>query len=153
VGDGQLLPLRDDAAQVVHCSNVLEHVRTPERLLAELTRVLEPGGIGYLAFTPWLSPWGGHETSPWHYLGGERALRRYERRTGRDAKNRYGTNLFPLHIPSVRSWFEANRRITVLWQGPRYWPPSWHWVGRAGAVGEAVSWNHLVIFRREPDHS
>ena len=28
---------------------------------------------------PGASPWGGHETSPWHYLGGEYAARRYDR--------------------------------------------------------------------------
>jgi ubiquinone/menaquinone biosynthesis C-methylase UbiE len=148
VGDGQYLPVRDTAADVVHCSNVLEHVQRPQDLLSEIVRVLRPSGIGYLAFTPWLSPWGGHETSPWHYFGGDRAVRRYERRTGRPPKNRYGSSLFRLHISWVRSWFASNDQLSVLWQGPRYWPPSWRELGRVPIAGEILSWNHLVIFRR-----
>jgi SAM-dependent methyltransferase len=150
VGDGRRLPLRSAVADVVHSSNVLEHVEQPVELLAEITRVLRPGGIGYLAFTPWLSPWGGHETSPWHYFGGDWAARRYERRAGRAAKNRYGSSLFRLHVAPVRAWFEQNRDVEVLWDGPRYWPPSWRWLARAGPVGEALAWNYLVIFRRRP---
>ena len=148
VGDGLRLPVRDDVADVVHCSNVLEHVPRPEALLSEIVRVLRVGGTGYVAFTPWLSPWGGHETSPWHYLGGERASRRYQRRTGEPPKNRFGVNLFQLRIAPVRSWFDTHPEIDVVWQGPRYWPPAWRGLSRAGAIGEALSWNHLVIFRR-----
>lgn len=148
VGDGCRLPVRSGIADVAHCSNVLEHVVSPYDFLAEMVRVLRPGGTGYVAFTPWLSPWGGHETSPWHYLGGERAAHRYERRTGRPPRNRFGESLFPLRVPPVRRWFEQNDDAEVLWQGARYWPASWQRLFRAGAVGEALSWNHLVIFRR-----
>ncbi len=56
IGDGQSLPLRSGFADVVHTSNVLEHVRHPEHLLDELCRVLRPGGVGYMSYTPWLSP-------------------------------------------------------------------------------------------------
>lgn len=148
VGDGRALPVRDGVADVVHCSNVIEHVPRPHDLLTEIVRVLRPGGTGYVAFTPWLSPWGGHETSPWHHLGGERASRRFQQRAGQPPKNRFGVNLFRLRIAPVRAWFDAHPEIDVLWQGPRYWPPAWHGLTRAGAVGEALSWNHLVIFRR-----
>jgi SAM-dependent methyltransferase len=148
VGDGRRLPIRDKVADVVHCSNVLEHVAGPAGVLSEMVRVLRPGGTGYVAFTPWLSPWGGHETSPWHYLGGERAAQRYERRTGRVPKNHFGVNLFRLRIATIRSWFLDQGEVEVLWRGPRYWPPAWRVLGRAGVAGEVLSWNHLVIFRR-----
>ena len=148
VGDGRALPVRDGGADVVHCSNVLEHVRQPEQVLAELTRALRPGGIGYMAFTPWLSPWGGHETSPWHYAGGARAARRYERRVGQPPKNVYDSSLFRLHVPRVRAWFASNPDVEVLWQGPRYWPPAWRGLARVPVLGEVLSWNHLVIFQR-----
>ena len=51
-------------------------------MLAEMARVVRPGGLVYCSYTLWLSPWGGHETSPWHFLGGHRAARRYEQRHG-----------------------------------------------------------------------
>jgi arabinofuranan 3-O-arabinosyltransferase len=148
VGDGQALPLRSGFADVIHCSNVLEHVVSPTRLIEEMVRSLRVGGIGYLAFTPWLSPWGGHETSPWHYLGGDFAARLYARRHGAEPKNRYGTGLFALRLGPVRRQLDDHAGIEVLWQGPRYWPASWHGLSRVPLVGEALSWNHLTLFRR-----
>lgn len=150
IGDGQALPFPDGCFDVVHCSNVLEHVPRPFDLLGELNRVLRPGGTGYLSFTPWWSPWGGHETSPWHYLGGHRAARRYHDKTGREAKNLFGSSLFEIHIPEVRRWYDGNDDVSVEWIGPRYWPPSWSPVSRIPVIGEVVSWNLLVIFRRLP---
>lgn len=47
-GDGERLPLGADSVAFVHCAQVLEHVQRPERFLAELRRVLVPGGCAYL---------------------------------------------------------------------------------------------------------
>lgn len=69
VADGYLLPLADGVADVTFTSNVLEHVADPPTFLSELARVTRPGGLIYVSFTNWLSPWGGHEWAPWHYLG------------------------------------------------------------------------------------
>ena len=63
-------------------------------------------GIVFVAFTNWLSPWGGHETSPWHYLGGERAARRYQRRHGEPPKNRYGRSLYPVSVADAQLVFD-----------------------------------------------
>jgi len=147
VGDGQDLPIRDSSVSIVHCSNVLEHVPRAEALLAEMVRVTQPGGLGYLSFTPWRSPWGGHETSPWHFLGGERAAVRYAARTGEEPKNRFGRNLFELHLSTVRRWFLDCDDIEILWDGPRYWPQSWKFLARIPVLGEILAWNYLVIFR------
>src|SRR5262249_51688788 len=122
VGDAQRLPLAAASVDVVHSSNVLEHVPAPRTMLAEMARVLRPGGVGYLAFTNWLSPWGGHETSAWHYLGGGSAVARYERRHGRPPKNRYGDSLFRLDIGSVLRWFADRPDLVVLEAVPRYLP-------------------------------
>ena len=51
---------------LVMCSNVLEHLAEPNHLLRHLDQLLNPGGVFYLSWTNWLSPWGGHEFSPWH---------------------------------------------------------------------------------------
>ena len=149
--DGQLLPLRDGCADLVHCSNVLEHVRRPWDLTAEMVRILRPGGVGYMSFTPWLSPWGGHETSPWHFLGGERAAERFRARKRPEAKNLFGTSLFELHLPEVRSWFHGNpdaRRSagTARATGRRHGDACC----RVPVVGEVITWNYMIIFRRLP---
>jgi SAM-dependent methyltransferase len=47
-GDGERLPLRSGAVDFVHCAQVLEHVAEPGAFLAELRRVLAPGGHAYL---------------------------------------------------------------------------------------------------------
>ena len=35
-----------------------------------MVRVTKPGGLVFVSYTVWWGPWGGHETAPWHYLGG-----------------------------------------------------------------------------------
>ncbi|HEX5241065.1 MAG TPA: class I SAM-dependent methyltransferase, partial [Candidatus Limnocylindrales bacterium] len=74
--------------------NVLEHVPEPWTMADEMVRVTRPGGTVFLSYTIWLSPHGGHETSPWHYLGGRRALQRYERTKGKPPKNVYGESMY-----------------------------------------------------------
>jgi SAM-dependent methyltransferase len=58
-GSGMELPFRDKAFATVFSSQVLEHVPEPWRMVAEMARVLEPGG--HLILTaPHI--WGLHET-------------------------------------------------------------------------------------------
>lgn len=47
-GSGEHLPLAASSVCFVHCAQVLEHVRRPDAFLAELRRVLQPGGHAYL---------------------------------------------------------------------------------------------------------
>lgn len=56
--DGRRLPFPDRRFDAVLCSQVLEHVFTPEEFLAEIHRVLRPGGVLLLA-TPFA--WDEHE--------------------------------------------------------------------------------------------
>ena len=77
VGDGMNLPFGDGSVDLCYSSNVLEHVPDPWRMADEMLRVTRPGGIAFISYTVWYGPWGGHETAPWHYLGGQRARRRY----------------------------------------------------------------------------
>lgn len=45
VGDAHHLPVRDEALDGVFCNAVLEHVRQPWAVAAEMRRVLKPGGL------------------------------------------------------------------------------------------------------------
>ena len=103
LADGYWLPVRDGGADICFSSNVLEHVADPIGLIGEMIRVTRPGGLIYLSFMNWYSPWGGHEMSPWHYLGPRFAERRYRRRHGREPKHQVGRTLYRLHIgPTLR---------------------------------------------------
>jgi SAM-dependent methyltransferase len=49
IGDATALPFASACADLVFCNQVLEHVRWPDRLVAEAHRVLRPGGVLILA--------------------------------------------------------------------------------------------------------
>jgi SAM-dependent methyltransferase len=149
--DAAALGLSDGTARIVCSSNMLEHTAQWQRALAEMVRVLEPAaGLGYLTFGNWYSPWGGHETAPWHYLGGHAAANRYERRYGRRPKNEFGVSLFRLHVQQVVDWFQARADVEIVWMAPRYWPDWLRWIAHVPGVREVGNWNTLIIFRRRP---
>ncbi|OKI04868.1 SAM-dependent methyltransferase [Streptomyces sp. CB02923] len=150
LADGYLLPLADGAADVCFSSNVLEHVADPQTFLSELARVTRPGGLIYLSFTNWLSPWGGHETAPWHYLGARRARERYRRRTGRPAKHTLGENLFALHVGRTLRQVRARDDVRIVTARSRYAPFLAETIPRLPGVREVATWNLLLILRRLP---
>ncbi|HWQ99453.1 MAG TPA: class I SAM-dependent methyltransferase [Candidatus Methylomirabilis sp.] len=63
VADIAVLPFRNNSVDAVMCIQVLEHVPDPERIIAEIYRVLRPGGAMYLA-TPFMIP---YHSSPKDY--------------------------------------------------------------------------------------
>lgn len=146
---GTALPFADGAVDVCYSSNVLEHVAQPWLMAAEMARVTRPGGTVFISFTPWLSPWGGHETAPWHYLGGHRASRRYTRRTGRPPKNRYGESLFAISVGDALRWARASRQATLVAALPRYHPWWAGWLVQVPGVREVALWNLALVLRRQ----
>ncbi|NLU69238.1 class I SAM-dependent methyltransferase [Streptomyces sp. HNM0574] len=150
IADGYLLPLADGAADVCFSSNVLEHVADPPTFLSEMVRVTRPGGLIYVAFTNWYSPWGGHETAPWHYLGHERARARYRRRHGREAKHTVGENLFAVHVGATLRHVRARDDVEIVSARSRYWPFLAGAVTRVPGLREFATWNLLLILRRCP---
>ncbi len=147
IGDGVRLPLGNATFDVSHSSNVLEHVTDPQGFVDEMIRVIRPGGVMFLAFTNWFSPFGGHETSPWHYLGGERAALRYERKTGHGPKNRYGSSLFRLDISDVLSWVRHRSDAELIDSFPRYYPRWTRPLITVPGIREFATWNLVVVLR------
>jgi len=148
IGDGMRLPFREGCVDICYSSNVLEHVPDPWRMAAEMIRVTRPGGTVFLSYTVWWGPWGGHETSPWHYLGGRRARRRYARRHDHEPKNRYGESLFAVTVRDGLRWATSQPGITVVAVLPRY-HPRWAWgVLRIPILREVVTWNLVLVLRK-----
>lgn len=148
VASAAQLPLADGSVDVVFSSNLMEHVEDPKQVADELVRVLRPGGILYLSYTNWLSPWGGHETSPWHWLGADRAIRRYERRTGHPPKNRVGETMFKISVAAGLDWVRHNPDIDLLLARPRYLPSMSRHLLKVPGLREVLTWNLLLVVRR-----
>lgn len=53
VGDAYQLPYSDNCVDSIYCEAVIEHLETPERAVAEMYRVLKPGGLLFSS-TPFL---------------------------------------------------------------------------------------------------
>ena len=148
IGSGMQLPFADDCLDVVYSSNVLEHVSDPWRMADEMLRVTRPGGIAFISYTVWYGPWGGHETAPWHYLGGRRARRRYTRTHGHEPKNKYGESLFAVTTGAGLRWARSQDRADVLELTPRYNPWWSRWLLRVPLVREVVTWNLVIVLRK-----
>ncbi|MFQ6229547.1 class I SAM-dependent methyltransferase [Nocardia sp. NPDC002869] len=143
-GSGMALPFRDDAVDICFSSNVAEHVPDPWRMADEMVRVTRPGGMIVLSYTVWLGPFGGHETGPWHYLGGEYAARRYRRRHGKEPKNRFGTSLFAVRAADGVRWsHRTSAHVFALF--PRYHPRWAWWLVRAPGIRELLVSNLVVV--------
>lgn len=148
VGDGCRLPLASGSVDVCASLNAIEHVPDPEMFLEETLRVVRPGGLVFIGVTNWFSPWGGHETSPWHYLGGERAARRYERRHGRPPKNRWGESLFRVDVGELIRWARSHPGIATVDAFPRYYPSWCRPLTRVPGLREIATWNLGLAMER-----
>ena len=122
-GDVTALPVASASADLVVCWDVLEHLVLPERAVAEIARVLRPGGIAVLALPNILSfkglvtrftPWWFHVWVYRHVLG--------DRRVGTDASDQFPTAFrFSLRPAGLRRLAAAQAlRVDalMLYEGP-----------------------------------
>jgi hypothetical protein len=114
----------------------------------EMVRVTRPGGTVFLSYTLWWGPWGGHETAPWHYLGGRYAARRYERAHGRPPKNVYGESLFRVTAGAGLRWAARHPSAEVVRALPRYHPTWAWWSLRVPVLREICTWNLALVLRK-----
>jgi SAM-dependent methyltransferase len=148
LGSGMRLPFADGSVDVCYSSNVLEHVELPWQMADEMVRVTRTGGVTFISYTAWWGPWGGHETAPWHFVGGYRARRRYAKKHGHEPKNRFGESLFRVTVREGLEWAAHQRSAEVLAVFPRY-HPRWAWrVLRLPGLREVVTWNLAIVLRR-----
>lgn len=66
--DGVNLPYTDGAFDVIWCKQVLEHVRYPDKTLAEVARVLRPGGL-FIGSVSQLEPYHSRSIFNWTHYG------------------------------------------------------------------------------------
>jgi SAM-dependent methyltransferase len=145
---GTALPFPDGTFDVAYSSNVLEHVSDPWAMADEMVRVVRPGGAVIISYTLWFGPWGGHETSPWHLLGGRRAALRYRTRRGHQPKNLYGESLFAVTAAAGLAWARNCDAVSVEAAFPRYLPRALWWIMSVPGLRELAGWNLLLVLRR-----
>jgi SAM-dependent methyltransferase len=148
IGSGMQLPFADECLDVTYSSNVLEHVTDPWRMAEDMLRVTKPGGVVFVSYTVWYGPWGGHETAPWHYLGGRFARRRYARNHGKEPKNKFGDSLFKVTVRDGLRWARHQQSADVLDLTPRYHPWWSRWVLALPGVREVATWNLAIVLRK-----
>ena len=104
----------------------------------------------YLSWTNWLSPWGGHEFSPFHYLGPRRGHLIFDRVRGIRRKHTPYVNLFPTHIGSVLSAIRQQRSLGLVAMAPRYFD-EFAFLMRLPMLREFFAWNAGLLLRRAAD--
>lgn len=150
-GSGLDLPFLSDSFDITYSSNVAEHVPDPWRMADEMLRVTKPGGVMIYSYTVWLGPFGGHETGLWqHYVGGEFAARRYEKKMGKPPKNRWGESLFNV---SAAEGLEYARKVhgesaELVAAFPRYHPWWAWWMVRVPGLREFAVSNLVLVFQK-----
>lgn len=111
VASGMQLPFNDGSFDVIVCNHVYEHVPDASRLMAEIGRVLRPGGVCYFA--------GGHRLQliePHHRLPFLSWLPRpladaWLRAIGRGPRYEEAF-LMPWRLPGLFTGFSAARNVT-----------------------------------------
>jgi len=132
---------------LVICSNVLEHLVRREEFLAAAHRLLTEGGVFYLSWTNWLSPWGGHEFSPFHYLGARWGVRLWDGLVRRPRKHTPFKNLFPTSIGETLALIRRNPHLRVIRVAPRYYTECAFLV-RIPLLREFLTWNCAVLLAK-----
>lgn len=162
VANALYIPIRDETVDLVFCASLIEHISDPLKLLNEIQRVMKTGGYCYISFPPFYSPRGGHEFSPFHYLGERCALRlscllrrRHpewivnlykERAILQIRDDKYSTyGLYRRTIAQVRRMIINCTAMTIVDMSPRYvsvntaqWP----------VIGELLTWHVQFLLRK-----
>jgi SAM-dependent methyltransferase len=134
---------------LVICSNVLEHLAKPERFLGSVDGILKREGRLYLSWTNWLSPWGGHEFSPFHFFGPRFGPRLYDKLLGlrRPRIHTPFVNLFPTSIGRTLRFIRNCSGLRVAAGAPRYYPEL-AFILRIPLLREFLTWNCALLLRR-----
>jgi SAM-dependent methyltransferase len=128
-------------------SNVLEHLAEPRTFLDSVDRLLTEGGYFFLSWTNWLSPWGGHEFSPFHYVGPRRGHLLYDRIAKKQRLHTPFVNLYPTYIGATLRYLRTLAALKVVAVAPRYYP-EFAFITRLPILREFLTWNCAVLLQR-----
>ena len=144
---------QDDITQLgtydlVVCSNVLEHLARPMKFISSLSKLLHPAGAIYLSWTNWLSPWGGHDFSPFHYLGARRGHRIFDKLIKRKRIHTPFVTLYPTHIGATLRAIRQQPDLEIVRVAPRYYP-EFAFIMSIPLAREFLAWNCAILLRKK----
>jgi SAM-dependent methyltransferase len=116
VSDAKEIPAPSASFDVILCTEVLEHVPEPDRVVAEIGRLLRPGGVTYLS-----APLGsGLHQEPYHFYGGftPHWYKRTLRAAGFDEVTIESNGGSYMHFAQWSVWFARN---SAFWRIPAPW--------------------------------
>lgn len=145
IGDDDLETLGQYDLAII--SNVLEHLPNPIALLDSLHHLLAPGGRAFLSWTNWLSPWGGHEFSPFHYFGSRWGHLIHDRIMKRDRLHTPYENLFPTYIGHILRHLRSSPNVSIDAVAPRYYSELGI-IAQLPIIREFLTWNCMLLIRR-----
>ena len=151
LGDG--VAVRRRSVDVCYSSNVLEHVAEPWLMADEMVRVTRPGGLVFVSYTTWYGPWGGHETAPWHFLGGRyaaQALRRASTAGARRTTSADRCSPSPSRPGCATPTRSAMPRSSTCCRATTRGGPL---AAAVPGLRELVTWNLVIVLRRDDDAS
>lgn len=149
--DAMLTPFPEHSFDLVVCASLVEHVASSSDLLAEIARLLSPGGWCYLSFPPFYSLRGGHQFSPFHLLGEHAALKVHSILHRGQAVASYASaygdcGLYKVTIRGVESL--VGTLPFEIWDVSTRWPSlntaRWPW------LSELLTWHVQFLLRRKP---
>jgi SAM-dependent methyltransferase len=118
--NGEQIPFPDNHFDLVFSSNVLEHVDDPPQVVAEIVRVLKPGGHAQIVVPNYGSLWEGHYGIIWIPHLSPALAKLYVRLRGRDAA--FIDTLQFVTRGKLERWLAPHRdRIDVLGWGVDVW--------------------------------
>ena len=135
--------------ELIVCSNVFEHLANPRNFVKKLPALLQPGGCLYLSWTNWLSPWGGHDFSPFHYLGPCLGPKVFDQIVGKPRIHYPFKTLYPTYIGKTLEWIRETSQLGVEACVPRYYNEL-SFLTKIPVFREFWTWNTAMLIRRNP---
>jgi 2-polyprenyl-3-methyl-5-hydroxy-6-metoxy-1,4-benzoquinol methylase len=157
------LSCKQDSTDIIICNQVYEHVNNPQQLIAEIYRILKPGGHCYFAGPNLLFPIEPHIFWPCiHWLPRRLAIKLLRQCGSTAILDAYST-----HYWTLTRWlnrFEITNAIPFIVKNPdAYYPSSWvklKWIWRLLAylpatMIRAMTWLSpgFIFILRKPDPS
>ncbi|MCS1408336.1 MAG: putative methyltransferase [Verrucomicrobia subdivision 3 bacterium] len=132
---------------LVICSNVLEHLSQPTRFLENIRSILKPKSHLYLSWTNWLSPWGGHDFSPFHYLGPKLGPQVFDKIIRKKRIHQPFQTLYPTYIGRLLKQIAALEGLQSIKTIPRYYT-EFAFLMKIPLLREFTAWNCAMLIQR-----